>query len=180
MTKEEAKQELEAIKLVYEIFKKSVNESDKRIAELEAIINKKDDWRDKLVNPVTDKHFYISVDITSRYGVDWLKPMAGCNRNAALLFKEKSHAKIVANKIQLMQEMHAFAHARNEGWIANWGGGSEKKFGVLYNVCKGFEVSSSKVCNFFVFGIAVESKEIAQEMLEEFGERIEEIYNNQY
>lgn len=43
MTKEEAKQELEGIKLVYEIFKKGINEYDKRIAELEAIINKKDE-----------------------------------------------------------------------------------------------------------------------------------------
>ena len=43
MTKEEAKQELEGIKLAYEIFKKGINEYDKRIAELEAIINKKDE-----------------------------------------------------------------------------------------------------------------------------------------
>ena len=43
MTKQEAKQELEGIKLVYEIFKKGINEYDKRIAELEAIINKKDE-----------------------------------------------------------------------------------------------------------------------------------------
>lgn len=44
MTKEEAKQELEGIKWVYEIFKKGINDAhDKRIAELEAIINKKDE-----------------------------------------------------------------------------------------------------------------------------------------
>ena len=43
MTKEEAKQELEGIKLVYEIFKKGINDYDKRIDELEAIINKKDE-----------------------------------------------------------------------------------------------------------------------------------------
>lgn len=34
--------------------------------------------------------------------------------------------------------------------------------------------------NAFVFGVAVKSEEIAKEMLEEFGDRIKNIYNKQY
>ena len=134
------------------------------IENLEAIINKKDDWRDKLIQPNSSAYFYIG------FGVEGVTTYTDRNvdRKPEHAFRKPSHAQLLADKIQLMQEMHAFAHARNEGWIADWRGVSEKKFGILYNVYEGFKVGSSVVCNDFVFGVSVKSMEIAEEMFEEF------------
>ena len=91
-----------------------------------------------------------------------------------------SWEELYEEKTLLMADMMHFAYVRNEGWMPNWGNLSEEKFGVLYSAYEGLEVERTMGCNYFIFGIAVKSKEIAQEMLEEFGERIEEIYNKQY
>lgn len=87
---------------------------------------------------------------------------------------------LLTKKVILMYQMHAFAHARNEGWVPDWNDGKVGKFGILYNAYDEFEVLGSFWCNYFVFGISVKSMEIAVEMFEEFGERIKEIYNIQY
>ena len=92
----------------------------------------------------------------------------------------KDECVLLMNKVMLMQEMHAFAHVKNEGWVADWEDLSEEKFGILYSTYEGLEVNCSMGCNYFIFGIAVKSKEIAEEMLAEFGERVVEIYNKQY
>ena len=170
--------ELRRAEIVMEMHENGVRELREDIEKLKAIIKKKDDWMEKLVDPKKDKHFYISTDITSRYGVDWLTP-AECKRNAALLFREESHAKIMANKIQLMQEMHAFAHVRNEGWMPDWRNVGQVKHGIVQNG-NDAEADWFTHANSFVFGVVVKSKKIAEEMLEIFGERIEKFYNKQY
>ena len=50
-------------------------------------------------------------------------------------------------------------------------------------VVVGIGVSIALTANYlnaFVFGVAVKSRKIAKEVLEEFGDRIKNIYNKQY
>jgi hypothetical protein len=142
MNKEEAKRELESMELLYEVFKKGINEYDKRIAKLKAIINKKDNWR--------------LVEVPDRWQA---------------LYEEKA---------LLMADMMHFAYVRNEGWVPNWGDDEQDKYGL--SIGNNREIYSISYCvyNCFLFGIAVKSEKIAREMLEEFGKRIERIYNKQY
>ena len=175
MTKEEAKKRQAMLKCKIETCKDSIKYLNGKMSELEAIINKKDDWRDKLIQPNSSAYFYIG------FGVEGVTTYADRNtdRKPEYAFRKPSHAQLLADKIQLMQEMHAFAHARNEGWIADWRGVSQKKFGIFYSTYKGFEVNQRSFYNEFIFGISVKSMEIADEMFEEFGERIAEVYNKQ-
>lgn len=142
MKKEEARRELEICNDEITTYKTAIADRVNRIAELEEIINKKDDWRDREIN----EDEYV----------------------------------LLTNKVMLMYQMHAFAHVKNEGWEPDWEDVHKRKFGILYNAYGGFEVGSRGWCNYFVFGVAVKSQEIALEMFKEFGERIEEIYNKQY
>ena len=142
MNKEEAKRELESMELLYEVFKKGINEYDKRIAKLKAIINKKNNWK--------------LVEVPDR----WQE-----------LYEEKA---------LLMADMMHFAYVKNEGWKPNWGDDEQDKYGL--SIGNNREIYSISYCvhNCFLFGIAVKSEKIAREMLEEFGKRIERIYNKQY
>lgn len=84
-----------------------------------------------------------------------------------------------------MQEMHAFAHVMNEGWLPDWkneyGDKDDRKWGLAFNEdADGVYADWCDYTNPFVFGIAVKSEEIAEEMLVEFGKRIKAIYNKQY
>ena len=83
-------------------------------------------------------------------------------------------------KITLMADMMRFAYIKNEGWVPDWENDEKEKFGLTISIYYGIYSGSYYGYNSFIFGIAVKSEEIAQEMLEEFGERIEEIYNKQY
>ncbi len=183
MTKEEARLKLNKAQSILNLVEMDYKNSENRIAELkediekfEAIINKKDDWREKLIQPNSSAYFYIG------YGVEGVTTYADRNtdRKPEYAFRKPSHAQLLADKIQLMQEMHAFAHVKNEGWVANWGDEYSPKFGIVHNIHKGFTGNYSWGCNDFIFGISVKSIEIAAEMLEEFGERIKKIYNKQY
>ena len=83
-------------------------------------------------------------------------------------------------KALLMAEMMHFAYVKNEGWVPEWGDDEQDKYGL--SISNNREIYSISYCvhNCFLFGIAVKSKEIAKKMLEEFGKRIERIYNKQY
>ena len=78
-----------------------------------------------------------------------------------------------------MADMMHFAYVRNEGWMPDWGDDDESKWGIaIYeNKCL---IENFYDVNYFIFGIAVKSQEIAKGMFEEFGKRIEKIYNKQY
>ena len=91
-----------------------------------------------------------------------------------------SWLELLEEKALLMADMTHFAYVKNEGWEPDWGDKSVTKFGIVHSIDKGFNGNCRWGCNDFVFGIAVKSGEIAKEMLEEFGERIEKFYNKQY
>lgn len=132
--------------------------------------NKKDNWRDKLTKG----------DYVIGRGLNGLEAWYGYNRlEAEHTFKTKEQAQLLADKMNLMQKMHAFAHARNDGWVPDWEDGNSK-WGLTTDSFEGVRLDYYFNLNGFIFGIAVKSEEIAEEMLAEFGERIKEIYNKQY
>lgn len=91
-----------------------------------------------------------------------------------------SWEELYEEKALLMADMMHFAYVRNEGWVPNWGDNEQDKYGL--SIGNNREIYSISYCvyNCFLFGIAVKSEKIAREMLEEFGKRIERIYNKQY
>ena len=142
MTKEEAKKRQAELKSRIESHLDDIKSLNSVMSELEAIINKKDEWRDREIN----KDEYV----------------------------------LLANKVTLMQEMHQFAHVRNEGWLPDWESSHQTKWGLIYGGFVRLYLDNKYTSNNCIFGVAVKSREIAQEMLEEFGERISEVYNKQY
>lgn len=78
-------------------------------------------------------------------------------------------------KFKLLCHMQHFATNRNNEWIANWNNDTQSKYGVLiYN--GQLYTTKRRVNNDFVFGIAVESEILAEEMLEKFKNRIKKYY----
>ena len=112
--------------------------------------------------------------------IEKLKAIINKKDNWRLVEAPDSWQALYEEKALLMADMMHFAYVRNEGWMPDWGDKSVTKFGIVHSIDKGFNGNCRWGCNDFVFGIAVKSGEIAKEMLEEFGERIEKIYNKQY
>ena len=150
MNKEEAKaklrkaeSDLRQAKVILEMHEQGIQEIQDEIAKLEAIINKKDDWK--------------SVEVPDDI---W-----------QALYEEKA---------LLMADMMHFAYARNEGWMPDWGTTGSYKYGISNDFYGEYKVVKNLMENSFIFGVAVKSMAIAEEMLEIFGERIEKFYNKQY
>ena len=184
MNKEEAREklrrsesDLRVAEIVSEEHKKAIKEIKEDIEKLKAIINKKDNWRGKLEQPDTTGFYFIERDEDKGFVVEegFFSP-----RKPEHAFKRWRQAELIMGKMLLMQEMYAFAHVKNEGWMPDWDDCETKKWGLITDTVEGIYLYSYFNFNPFIFGIAVKSEEIAQEMLEEFGERIEEIYNKQY
>lgn len=179
MTKEEAKERQAELKSRIESHLDDIKSLNDVMSELEAIINKKDDWRDKLVQPETSDYYRIHSD--TRVGLEVFYTYTNkSKRKPEHVFRTQEQAEIVKDKMLLMQEMHSFAHVKNEGWLPDWRDADECKWGIALGGERGMYVDWYFFTNGFVFGIAVKSEEIAEEMLEEFGERIDKIYNKQY
>ena len=179
MNKEEAKEALSRTEAFLKIYENVGREIIEDIEKLKAIINKKDNWRDKLPQPEKEGYAFILNNTLKGLIADKVSKNSGCLRKPEHSFRTADQAELVKDKMLLMQEMHAFAHVRNEGWVPDWGDYSENKYG-LYAIYAEVGCSYNRCHNDAVFGIAVKSEEIAKEMLEEFGERIEKIYNKQY
>lgn len=132
-------------------------------------------WQDKLVQPSKDKHYFIT---SFHYQAFSVNSATNTVRKPEHAFKTKEQAELVKEKMLLMQEMLAFAHARNDGWEPVWEDDSVKH-GIRY---KGDTLCPCSYyhANNFVFGIAVKSIKIAEEMLETFRERLEKYYKKQY
>ena len=184
MNKEEARaklriaeSDLRQANVVLEMHEQGIKEIEDKIAELQAIINRPKRWQDALVQPDKEAYFYL---ISSKYEglavVGWNFKADRCPEHA---FRTEEQAELIKEKMLLMQEMHAFAHVRNEGWMPDWEDEGQERYGILQ---KGDEIKVDWVTyvNSFVFGVAVKSEEIAEEMLEIFGERIEKFYNKMY
>lgn len=183
MTKEEAKaklrkaeSDLRMVNAGLEMYKQGVKDIQEKIAKLEAIINKPDRWQDGLVQPDKEQYFYLLSNIDKGLIVDLSSKN---NRKPEYAFKTKKQAELIKEKALLMQEMHAFAHVRNEGWMPDWGNEMQQKHGILQKGDK-VKVDWFTRHNAFIFGVAVKSKAIAEEMIEVFGERIEKFYNKMY
>ncbi len=91
-------------------------------------------------------------------------------------FLTEEQAKQHAEKLNLYTEMQVFANFRNGDWVVDLNDDTKYKFGVEIS-SKELKIKAYFVSYFFVFQIGVKSKEIAQEMLEEFGDRIKECFN---
>ena len=192
MTKEEAKaklrkaeSDLRQANIVLEMHEQGVAEIRDEIDRLQAIINKPDRWQDGLVQPDKGKYYYLTSSLDMGLTVD----VGGASdRKPEHAFKTEEQAELIKEKMLLMQEMYAFAHVRNEGWMPDWGDedwvpdwkDENQKWGLSYDAWGILQIYVNTWCNDFVFGIAVKNREIAEEMLEEFGERIEKVYNKQY
>ena len=185
MNKEEAKaklrkaeSDLRMANIFLEIYEQGVKDTQEKIAKLEAVINKPDRWQDGLVQPDKEACFYISDD--KFFGLcTVLEPFYGSKRKPEYAFKTIEQAELIKEKTLLIWEMYAFAHVRNGGWRPDWTHGEEVKHGIVQNG-NDAEVDCFTHANSFVFGVAVKSIEIAEEMLEIFGERVEQFYNKMY
>lgn len=183
MNKEEAKaklrkaeSDLRMANVVLEMHEQGVQEIQEEIAKLEAIINKPAIWQDGLVQPEKEEYFYLMSNSSKGLVVDWY---CETERKPEYAFRTEEQAELIKDKVLLVQEMHAFAHVKNEGWMPDWGDGGQAKHGIVH---KGNEIQVYVFgyLNGFVFGVAVKTMEIAEEMLDIFGERIEKFYNKQY
>ena len=178
MTKEEAKKQIEQWQTLLKGYYENVDNCKRKIDELQAIIDKPDRWQAGLVQPDKEHFFYLRdiIDIDNGLVVC---SYAKSNRKPEYAFRTSEQAELIKEKMLLMQEMHAFAHVRNEGWVADWEDGGRMKYGIIQkgNKVEGYYFYHA---NSFVFGVAVKSKKIAEEMMEIFGERIEKFYNKKY
>lgn len=166
--------------------KEKIKKLEEELAVLKAEFEKSQQskWQDKLVQPKDSNYYYISSSGDDGLIVSYGNVRVKC-RKPEYAFATEEQAELIKEKMLLMQEMFAFAHVKNEGWKPDWCDSSnQKKYGINY-VYGQYQV----VCNrpdsifvyiLFVFGIVVKSKEIAEEMLSIFGERIEKYYNEQY
>lgn len=144
--------------------------------ELEILKNTPAKWQDGLVQPAKKSHYYIYHNPV--YGFCASSAIASTNRKPEYAFRLAEQADLVIEKMLLMQEMLAFAHVRNEGWEPNWSV-ADSKYGLCLdnNTVKCLPLGA---INGFLFGITVKSREVAEEMLSIFGERIKQYYNKQY
>ena len=70
--------------------------------------------------------------------------------------------------------MYNFCQLRNGENKIDWTDSNKYKYGVIYN--KGLSVELYSSFNTFVFGLALLSREHAEEMLSIFGDRIKAVY----
>lgn len=164
---------------IKELFDK-IEQLKKEVEHLQNDFEKPEKWQDSLVQPNKgDTYWYITSGGSDGFGVYSLSDPYS-QRKPEQAFRTKEQAELIKEKMLLMQEMFAFAHVRNEGWVTDWNNSNQKKYGVLKRNLGIIEVDYFYHVNHFVFGIAVKSQEIAEEMLSIFGERIEKYYNKQY
>lgn len=171
-----AESDLRSANVILEMHEQGVQEIKEDIAKLQAIINKPDRWQDSLVQPDKEQYFYLMNNAHNGLVV-------GLNsegvRKPEHAFRTGEQAELIKEKVLLMQEMYAFTHVRNEGWMPDWEERRQEKYGILLDSYK-VQVEYFSKLNQLVFGIAVKNREIAEEMLEIFGERIEKFYNKMY
>lgn len=176
---EERAEALEKIKA----YQGDIMEFNQKIEGLKEELNKPVSWEDELngiLDPQKEGYYFIQSAKITGFQVGGNQNIHGLtHRPAKYTFKNEESAELLKEKMLLMQEMHAFAHVRNEGWVADWGKFNQPKYGATF-IDGGLWVRERSEYNSLVFGIALKSPEIAVEMIEFFGERIQAIYNQQY
>ena len=160
--------------------KTKIERLEKKLARLKTKFEKNsqpEKWQDRLAQPHKDRFYFIrecylkGFDVSAAYQISTRQPEHA--------FATEEQATITKEKMLLMQEMLAFAYIKNGNWVADWTSKNQPKWGVFIYIDTP-EVNWTINANNLVFGIAVESNEIAEEMLEIFGDRIKMFYNLQY
>lgn len=125
-------------------------------------------WKDELKGG----NYEITTDC--KYGIytsicwDKIKP-------SVIVYDNNEQAELTAKKLELHLEMLRFAELRNGDWEAKEEDYNEGVWGIRVN--KEFAyIDTDYYENSLFLQIPFKSEEIAQEALEEFGERIKELY----
>ena len=113
-----------------------------------------------------------AVDISEYLGG---KDMKGAGFEPQRVFDNMEQAVLATDYLNLFIEMYNFCQLRNGENKIDWSDCAVQKFGLVYqgNVL----VQKYTSVNVFVFGLAVLTKEHAEEMLSIFGDRIKEVYS---
>lgn len=93
--------------------------------------------------------------------------------------KQQSHGELLQSRFELELEMFRWASEMNEGWVPDWGKSKVVKWGISFQK-SGLYLDSYQYCNFFVFSLSFKSKEIAEQAVELFGDRILSLYGKQF
>ena len=120
-----------------------------------------------------EEYWYIERSSTACFTTCYSLNAKGSARAAIYKIPSQQLANYLNKKFTLIQEMETFAYIRNEEWIPVWGSNSTVKWGIVADL--ELKIQDKFSLNVFVFNITVKSKEIAEEMLTIFGERIKGI-----
>jgi hypothetical protein len=152
---------------------KTKEELEAIIANAQAELEQLKGWRSRLLDPKKGEYCFIESDSDCCFST--YKEKYRSSRKPEHAFDTLERAELFAKKITLFQEMTNFAYAMNEGWVAKWGFKQVNWGVVMYDDICG--IAYYGCVNPFIFGIAVKDEETAGLMLQEFGDRINEIYN---
>jgi hypothetical protein len=153
---------------------KNIGLSQKQISEI--IKNSEPDhWTNKL--PQDDLCFELNV-IVINPDVKHMTVMFD-ETNPLYSFFDNHDAIFIQKKCLLLIEMSNFSFAVNENWCPDWNDKDEKKYGIVLQNGQA-RVSENELFNLYVFGIVLKTRSLALEMLEEFKERIELLFNKPF
>ncbi len=84
---------------------------------------------------------------------------------------------LLKEKMSLMYDMTRWVKYYNkiDGFAPDWGNEHQNKYGIYLTNKKVF-IDFFYTSNFFIFSLSVSSQERAEQMLKEFGERIQKYY----
>ena len=154
--------------------KTKIEELEKRLAEIQAEIK-------ALKKPEPKKEWFEELEHGDYTFINKIGSGFSAYRSSDYgvfhTFKTQQQAELMAKKCALMVEMHKFSELRNGDWVADYSDANQEKFGIRLTDI--FETTKRFECNDFCFGVSVKSRQIAEEMLSIFGDRINEIYNTQ-
>ena len=158
--------------------KTKIEELEKRLAEIQAEIKalKQPEPKKEWFEELEKGEWCVFYDNDSGYK-SYKRDTDNVNVNKRFAFKTEQQSALLAKKCALMVEMHKFAELRNGDWVADYSDANQEKFGIRLTDI--FETTKRFECNDFCFGVSVKSRQIAEEMLSIFGDRINEIYNTQ-
>ena len=96
-----------------------------------------------------------------------------CQYERGLAFKTREEVEQFKKEQILLFKLHKWAEEHNGGWTLNWKA-NEPKYYVTYDYY-GFSIKWSYLCNNFIKLPYFKTKEIAEQFIEEFGEKIKEV-----
>lgn len=139
-------------------------EMQQQIKELQEELDNIKEWplpyeTEHWARSLSNCHYYVSQ--FSPYGI-----------NQALT---KERCEQLYQKQRLMQDMYLWVDTFCPDWKPDWECEKDPKHGVLKRDCD-IETEYYFTCNQFIFGISVPTRKLAEQMLEEFKDRINKWY----